>query len=280
MKRVEIVVLAVVAALAQSGCFTSWVASQAAGNAKIWDESVREQAVPMPGFTEHLVVSMPLVIEMTPAPATTSTTPAKPPTPLPFALQCRAQQQGHDAVYHSAFRYGKSWKKGTAIMFLLEGLSAAALYVGSSDDDDVSNRVLGAVLAVDAVGSGVLFFAPRKDIYRRDEKPVTTVIREDCPETLTLQIGGDVFPIDAIGRLGELGDLALDDWMQAPTGSILVGLEGRSFELVITSADRCTWNRHRQRTADPGCASATGISQQYATTTIDVTPGTLTRVIE
>lgn len=275
-------VLAVIAAtaLGAGGCASMWAVTQVSGKPEAWDESVREEAVPLPGLEERLVVSMPLVIEMTPAPAATATagTTAPAPTPRPFALGCRSDQRGQDAVYRSAFRYGKRWKQGTAIMFLVEGASAAALLLlGDRSGSDV---VWGGFFAVDAVATGALFFAPRKEIYRRDVRPVRTEIRDDCPATLTLQIGADVFAVDAAGRLGELGDLALDDWMQAPTGPLLLGFEGRSVELVITATDRCTWNRNRQRTPEPGCAYPTGISPSYASTTIDVAPGTLTRVIE
>jgi hypothetical protein len=281
MNRTRALIIACAALAAHTGCFGSWVAVQVAGNAKVLDEQVREETVPQPGFTERLVVSMPLVIEMTPAPAstmtsTTTTTPAPPPTPKPFAFACRSEQRGTDDVYHSAYRYGKQWKKGTAGMFLLEGLIATAFYFAGQEDGKEGYQVIAAVLAVDAIGIGALFFAPQKEIYRKDERAVTTTIRDDCPETLAVQIGADTFPIDAAGRIGEVGDLALDDWMQAPTGPILVGFEGRTFEMIVTATDRCTWNRHRQRAADAGCAYGV-TTQQYVATFIDTSPGTLTR---
>jgi hypothetical protein len=284
VNRVALLAPAALAAVALGGCFTSWAVSQAAGKPRIWDEQVHEETVPQPGFTEQLAVTMPLLIEMDqpPAPATTSTngtyTPPPPATPRPFALRCTSSQRGQNAVYHSAFRYGKQWKKGTAVMFLLEGLAATAFYFAGQEEGKEGNLVMGAFFAADAVGTAALFFVPRKDVYRKDDVTVTTQIRSDCPETLDLSIGGDVYPIDAAGRLGELGDLALDDWMQAPSGPLLVGFEGRSYELVVGASDRCTWNRHRQRPADPGCAYG-GAAQQYVSVTVVTTPGTLTRAV-
>jgi hypothetical protein len=266
-----------VAALAGSGCFTTWTVSQAAGHPEIWDERVREEKVPMPGITERLVVTVPLIVELEPARPATVDTPYTPPSPLPFTLQCKADQFGKDAVYHSAFRYGSSWKRNAGIMFLLEAGSAAAfLLLGEEESSDL---LWGTLLAADALGTGVIFWLPRKEVYRRDVKGVRTPLRSDCPESLTITIGADTFPVDAAGRIGEVGDLALDDWMQQPSGPLLLSLEGRSHEIVVEASDRCTWGRARQRHDAPSCgASSHGASQTYVQTIIDTTPGTLTRI--
>ena len=52
--------------LLTSGCATSWIASQAADKPQIWDEGVHEVAVPQPGITEKLTVSLPLMTEYEP----------------------------------------------------------------------------------------------------------------------------------------------------------------------------------------------------------------------
>lgn len=273
--------LAVAAALAGSGCFTTWSISQATGHPEIWDEKVREENVPMPGFTERLTVTVPLIIEMEPAKVATLTTPATGPTPLPLTLQCKAEQFGKDAVYHSAFRYGSSWKRNAGIMFLLEaGAAAAFLLAGEEQSSDI---VWGALLAADALGTGVIFWLPRKEVFRRDVKGVRTPLRSDCPESLTLTVGRDTFAVDAAGRIGEAGELALDDWMQQPSGPLLLTLEGRSHEITLSDRDRCTWDRARQRAGSPSCGAygyGYSAAQTYVQTIIDTTPGTLTRVLE
>ncbi len=262
-------------AAALGGCFSTWSLSQVGGNAKIWDEQVREEKVPLAGITERLTVTLPLIVEMAAAVPATMTEPYKPPAPLPLRLRCKADQTGKDAVYHSAFRYGRSWKRGAGVMFVIEAAAAASIWL--LGDQDGSDLFWGTPLAADALGTGVIFFLPRKEIYRRDIETTRTPFREDCPETLTLSIGQDNFAIDAAGSIDEVGEVALDDWMQSPSGPLLLTLDGRSHEVVLDETDRCTWNRARQRSC-PGVGY--GAMQQYTQTVIEVTPGTLTRAEE
>jgi hypothetical protein len=263
-----------------SGCFTMWTTTQLSGTQRVWDEGVREQAVPLDGVEERLAVELPLAImHEVPPPTTTSTTtsatiPVTPAKELPFALTCVTTQRGQDEVYHSAFRYGTSWKKGAALMFLIEGLSGSAmLFLGERSGSDI---VWGSFLAADAVGSAAIFFIPRKEIYRRDVVEVVTPIRDDCPAGLALEIAGESYPVDAAGRIGELGETALDDWMQQPSGIVRVTLPGQSTDLILGAAERCTWNRARQRTMGEGCTYQ-AVPSQTATASLLVPAGTLTR---
>ncbi|NVB84041.1 MAG: hypothetical protein HOV81_37040 [Kofleriaceae bacterium] len=181
--------------LTSTGCFTTWATTRLAGKSAAWDEKVREETVPLPGISERLVVALPLNAET-------------------FRLECHSMQSAKDAVYRTAYRYGSGWKKGTAIMFLLEAAVGTAL-LATSANEKPGNVAIGAFFAADALGTGVLFFVPRKEIYRRDEKPVTTDIRSDCPDGLVLDIAGEQFPVDAAGRIGEIGNAAFDAWLEA-----------------------------------------------------------------
>jgi len=239
------VTFALATALASGGCFTTWVATQATGTQALWDEGVREEAVPLPGIEERLVLKLPAPTTSTTT-TTTSTSPGAqvtPAEPPPFALECRVEQQGRDAVYHSAFRYGSRWKKQTAIAFAVEAaLGAVALLTAS--EESPNGYVYGAFLAADALGTAATFFIPRKEVYRVDEKVATTAIRSDCPDGLTLTIGQDTFPVDAAGRIGELGEAALAEWrapaprdptlpawQAAPRAPLLATFDGRTVEL-------------------------------------------------
>jgi len=268
--------LALVAALATAGggCATSWGITQATGDQRILDEGVREEAVPLAGLEEHLTVALPFThLEATPV---TTTAPATAPATAPtVALQCASFQRGEDAVYRSAFRYGKQWKMITATAALAEGLIAGGLLlVGDRSGYDIA---AGSFLAADAVASAALFFLPRRESYRREVRTVTTQLRVSCPEAMTLEIGDASFPVDAAGRVGELGDAALDEWMAAPTGAVRVRFSGQLVELPISFASRCAWNQRRQR-PEPGCQYGIGTPERYTTATVKVTPGTLTRV--
>lgn len=258
---------------ATSGCATTWIASQAAGVPRIWDEHVREVAVPQPGVTERLTVTFPL--ELAPAAgATTATTttaaaPATTPAqPAPFALTCSTDQDARDVVYHQAFRYGSFWKKSTAVWFLAEGAVGSVLLLASHGKID--DQVYGGYLAADAAVTGALFFLPREEIYRQDDRPVSTHVRDDCPPGLALAIDGTEYPVDAAGRLGDVGDAALDAWMKSPGPPIEVRIAGASQPLSIGPDARCEWLIWHDRTS---CRAMTQPRQIVAR--IVVPPGTL-----
>jgi hypothetical protein len=269
------------AALAASttGCFTGWVTTQAVGGAKFLDEGVREQAVPQDGVEERLAVSIPLAYEYDEAPAGTSPSPRE-RTPRPFALTCSTRQYAQDRVYHSAFRYGSKWKKTTAISFLVEAaLGAAFLLIDRNRDlsdpeqaNDRTGLLVGGFFALDAIGTAAIFFIPRKEVFTVEDKAVMTPIRDDCPEGLVLEIGGTSFPIDALGGIGELGEVALDEWMRATddsapgassAGALALTFEGRAMPLRVDARERCAWVRAREGT-NASSASASGASASGA----------------
>jgi hypothetical protein len=194
MKRLSLISLAAALSVASTGCFTTWAGTRLAGKTGAWDEKVREENVPLPGVSERLVVALPLNAET-------------------FRLECHSMQNAKDAVYHTTYRYGSGWKKATGIMFLAEAALGAVL-LATSANEKPGNVVLGGFLAADALGTGILFFAPRKEIYSREEKPVTTDIRSDCPDGLVLDIAGEQFPVDAAGRIGDIGNAAFDAWLE------------------------------------------------------------------
>jgi hypothetical protein len=239
-----------------SGCATTWIATQATGTQRAWDEDIHEVHVPQPGVQEHLVVSLPL------APTTTTTAPS-------YALTCAVDQTAHDAVYHQAFRYGSRWKKMTAAAFVIEG-ALGAVFLLTATNEKPNGYLYGGFLSLDALVTAPLFFIPRKEIYRTDDLPVTTPLRSDCPDGLALEIGSDTFPVDARGNLGELGDAALAAWMKAPNGALRVDIAGQARDLSIDDAGRCTWLRnHGQTCAVYGNAT-------LASVTIPVAAGTFT----
>lgn len=245
-----------------SGCFSFWGLTQITGTQSAWEQNVREETVPLPGVEENLVVTLPLAIEYEPVPYSSApaTTPPAAPTPRPFALTCRAEQRARDTVYRSAFRYGSRWKKLTAISFLAESAIASAILL-TGDRDTPKVQLWGGFFAIDAIGTAAIFFIPRKEIYRKDEKAVITPLRSDCPDGLVLEVGGDSFPIDAAGRIGELGETALDQWMAQPTGSLQVSLEGRTMLLLVGANEQCAWSRAHHPGPGPSCGGYAALPQ-------------------
>lgn len=195
-------------AVGSTGCFSTWVGLQATGHAGAPDENVREERVPQPGVREHLAVTL----------------------ADDGHFKCASSQTATDIVYHSGYRYGSKWKKGAALMFLAEAALATALYF--SNPEDPSKRatyIVGAgFFALDAIGTGVIAFIPRKEIYREQSVAVTTPVRDACPDGLSVQIAAETYPIDAAGAIGELGQAALAEWQRTPNSELLVDFEGRT----------------------------------------------------
>jgi hypothetical protein len=205
-------------AIATTGCFSTWVGLQATGHPGAVDENVREERVPQPGVREHLAVTL----------------------GNDGHFKCAATQTATDVVYHSGYRYGSRWKKGAALMFITEAALATALYFSNPDDPSKRASYLAAAgfLALDAVGTGVIAFIPRKEIYREQSVAVSTPVRDACPEGLSVQIAAETYPIDAAGAVGELGEAALAEWQTTPNSELLVDFEGRTSPLRSDGAIR------------------------------------------
>jgi len=204
------------------GCATGWIATEAAGGQRVLDEDVHEVHVPQPGVTEHLNVTLQ---EPAPAMGSAAATTA--------SVTCGIDQSATDLVYHQAFRYGSRWKKAAAIAFVLEAAASAAFLLTASDKEP-NGYVYGGYLGLDALVTAPLIFIPRKEIYRTDEVPVTTAVRDDCPDGLAIAIGSDSFPVDASGRIGDLGAAALAEWMKTPGAPLRIDIAGQERELACT----------------------------------------------
>jgi hypothetical protein len=83
--------------------------------------------------------------------------------------------------------------------------------------------------------------------------------------------------VDAAGHIGELGEAALDTWLQAqqPPSAIQVAYQDRVSELRIGPFEACTWNRARHQ--DQSACPQTWSSLMMVSTSLEVPMGTLTR---
>lgn len=271
-----------VALTTSTGCFSIWGSTQLAGKATIWDESVREEAVPVPGLHEQLRLSIPLVVETTtsPRPMLASGQPdwnavVPPPVPRPFAFGCSGTQTGEDTVYHSAYRYGRTFKIAYVVGAILEAGYAAAMIIPASNHD--STRIMGGLVALDALGTAALTLVPRKDVFRIEPRPAVTSLPTGCPPGLTFAIGADEVDVDAAGHIGEAGDAALDAWMLHPGAPLVVRFAGTQTTLPITDADRCTWVGEHHPEQRQSCAMY-GMPELYTYAALDVPVGALSRV--
>jgi hypothetical protein len=131
-------------------------------------------------------------------------------------------------------------------------------------------------MAADALLTTGLFFIPRKEIYRHDERPSVTPVRGDCPDGTTLVIGAERFPVDAAGKIGEVGDAALDAWMSAPTGPLLLEIAGQTRTFDVGYGEQCVWQRDHHRDQPATCTA--GVALRSLLVSIEVPVGTLSTV--
>jgi hypothetical protein len=280
VNRLAVTVLVVVlgGAAAAAGCATTWTVSQIAAGRPPIDENAREEAVPIPGVEERLEVVLHLSGRPPPLTASSSGQTAAPqqPTHGPLEIDCAVTQHGRETVYRAATRYGKSWKKWTAAFFLLEGLAGSLLLLAG---DDSAGRIgWGVYLAVDALGTGALFFAPRRDVYEQKEREVVTRVREDCPAGLLVEVDGRVVPVDAVGGVGDLGQALFERHLVGTQTPIRVRVGDSVVGVDLTADDRCAWARKRQHDAAEtlctGGASGYG-GRSSVRVVLDVPLGTL-----
>lgn len=253
MKKVIGFLLAV--SLVSSGCAFTWGASQLGESKLPFGENARSENVPLPGVLESLTVVVyfagrPVVQQYS------SATSSQPPTPAPLSLEqtdlvvdCDLVQWGQEKVYRATTRYGKSWKYATATMFFLE--SALAALVLLDDSANEGNKVGGALLAADALGTAILFFVPSRAVYNNSVKQVNTPIRNDCPEGLTIELAGRQVAVAANGKLREFSAVLVKEHMESSNAPIRVALGQNGQDIFLSGADRCYW---AERTQHPDIA--------------------------
>ncbi|MGE0550546.1 MAG: hypothetical protein AB7O24_14185 [Kofleriaceae bacterium] len=257
--------IAAMLALTTSGCATIWTIGKVAGTDLAPSENVREVSVPKPGVTERLTVFL------------DGDRPNRAPhAPEPLVrLSCHVDQLGPEDLYRSESVYASGWKWSMLAGVLVEGLAAAALY--ASRDEEPGAEYAAGLFAVDAVASaGLLLLQPRKDLFTHEQRVVTTRVRSTCPEGVSLDIAGNTFRVDSTGDIGELGSTALGEWMNEPTGAVIVRFETRTAEFRIGDAQRCEWLRRRDPKAAQSCVSY-GAAPMFVK--LDLPVGTATRVV-
>jgi hypothetical protein len=126
---------------------------------------------------------------------------------------------------------------------------------------------------LDAVVTTALFFFPRKEIYRKEDRAVVTPVRSDCPAGTMLSIGAERFPVDAAGRIGEIAEAALDAWMGEPMGPLQLEVAGQVGRVEIGPSETCVWQRTHHGTQ---CYS--GIALTNVLTSFEVPVGQLSTV--
>ncbi len=209
--------LALALAAQLSGCATSWLIVQGTGTQRSLDEDIHAVSVPQPGFTEHLIVSMPIApaYQMTPG---VNGAPAVRGAELPFAFACARTQTGQNQLVSHAYRYGSRWKKATIIAVLVEG-TLGALGLLSASQAKPDGYLYGGYFALDALLTLPLIFIPREEISAETRLTVNTPLDDSCPEGLAVELGGEVYPVHADGRVSAEAERVIAAWKANPSPS-------------------------------------------------------------
>jgi hypothetical protein len=272
LRRLVSALLICAAAAPSGGCATMWGLSKIISDKPPFEEKSSEQAVPLPGVKEQLVVT--LHLEGKPVPpanaANTPTTPTPPPAagasasqPPEPVVECLVAQTGREEVYHAATYYGRNWKWLTGISFVIEAALGTALLLGG---DKTTHYVFGAYWAADALVTGVLYFAPERSSYEHFERNTLSRVRHDCPEGLLIELAGRPVPVDADGALSPLALALLGRHMTTTPEPIRVRMGAFGEEIALDPALRCSWARRRSLPAAAELCKVAGAERPLTST--------------
>jgi hypothetical protein len=272
-----------------TGCATLWAGVKLTTGASIAPhENARRETVPTPGLNEELeVIIYPAGLPKTASSTTSSasgTAPTAPAsgtgtsatavsTPAPQVV-CEVRQGGSETEYRASTRYGSRWKFATAVWFVVDALGAVAYYI--QREEEPGAILASGFFAVDAVGTAALFFAPSRDEYTAAESYRSWTVRSDCPDGLTLVVGGRSVPVDAAGALGFLGEEALTEAMAEPASVIEVQIGAWSGVIRPDPSQRCAWLRARRSPQSREVCTAATTRGRAPRVVIPVAPGALT----
>lgn len=251
--RCRAAALAALLAVVATGCASFSGITAASGRSPAFDEDAHRETVPMPGYSEHLEISLhPYGVSYSHRSSSSSSSSAAtaPPDPGPMEprVGCQMSQIGESTVYTRAYHYGSKWKWATGVSFLVEaGLSALLLL---SEDVTLTNRGLGVFLGVDAVATGALFFVPKREVLKTDTREDRTPLHRHCPEGLVLEAGGRTIPVGPRGVVPE-ASLPLLGQAIAEGHPVIARMGPHRAEVDLSEAQRCAWAEADEAASGP-----------------------------
>lgn len=246
-------------ALAGSGCAATWAMSEYFHGRPSLESDEENGTVPVAGVTERVEVKGVLASEG-------------------LQLDCQVTQKGTELRYHAATHYGTTWKLLTALAFVVEG-GIVALNLREGVKSPGAWVAVGG-MGVDALGTGILFFAPERRVFERAPHEELVTVRDTCPSGLALEAAGRPLALDAEGRADEPGQKAIDEQMAAPSPALRLRLAGYAADLPISPGNRCAWARRRAPAYVPAfCAFPADFRDaRVVSAGLDVAVGTATRI--
>ncbi|HCF58261.1 MAG TPA: hypothetical protein DFS52_09750, partial [Myxococcales bacterium] len=152
----------------------------------------------------------------------------EPPAPpraepeLSVQLSCMLQQRpSRELVHKESFSYDVGWKLMTAFMAVSEsaiaGLMAHSYLEGRRRGaEELTPLVLGSYLALDALGSALLFFLPTKHNVVDFEAEGRWTSSPGCPAGLTASVGGRSYQVAPDGVLEADGGARVYEQLATP----------------------------------------------------------------
>jgi hypothetical protein len=265
-----------------SSCATLWAFNEVTGSD--WSQGEQQRVVPTGPEARRTRVSfeyrpearVPVTPEPPPPPSAAPVDPApgvvlidpsgSPPwaSPAPAApalaegtlgLTCTTERKYETVRRHrTLYRYDGVWKLWTGFMFIAEATMVGVVTafiaprlsrgqpLGASE---VFGLVAGGYLALDALGTAILFWHPRQVMVRESNEPGRwELLSSDCP-ALRVETGETPAAVDAQGHLlpaPRLGRWALNAAVWSPDITFTVSLpDGGQRQLNPSEDERCAW---------------------------------------
>jgi len=149
------------------GCATIWAGIQLSGSKTYSTDGMDESVTPVGGREQKLNVE---VLSL-----------------APLALGCTMSERAErERVHEEWHRWGFGWKMVSGFFFVGESTGAAILLASPTGPSGPRHLAMGGFLAVDALATGVLFFALHPETYVHEwERPGPwTATSTTCPEEL------------------------------------------------------------------------------------------------
>ncbi|MGI5864140.1 MAG: hypothetical protein ACOX6T_19090, partial [Myxococcales bacterium] len=194
-------------------------------------------------------------------PAPEPPAPPRPEPELSVQLSCILQQRpSRELVHKESFSYGVGWKLMTAFMALSEGAIAGLLaktyFDGRRRAEELTPLVAGSYLALDALGSALLFFMPTRRNVAEFETEGRWTSSPGCPAGLTASVGGRSYQVAPDGALEANGGARIYEQLTTPDHGFELRLEDRVKGVRPSAGERCVWAKRHGRPLPPGTCPA------------------------
>jgi hypothetical protein len=188
--------------------------------------------------------------------------PAPPPQPAPapsipegtVRIRCRQDTRFLQAHYYSErWLYGPDHKLLIGFLALGESAMGTASLLAYRSRLEAGALVLGAFLALDALGTWALLAHPRKHWSTEYDGPSPVSSKDECPDGLTVEVAGIRAPVSRDGKIDPSVGAQLVAAMYVAGAGFSFAVGESSVAIVPKPANRCRWAEQAHLPPPAGC---------------------------